>query len=127
MFQSLQLKGPIVQLENDRKCPSWKNILKYSLSDFASQKTKLFFTRFGLSSSFLDIDPAMWETNFDYEEGWSFCCDLFVVNDTTERGVKFIKDYNRILTQNEEEKQLLLQIVEQYRKKYPNYKKSSLI
>lgn len=80
---------------------------------------KKFFGRFGLSSTFLKFDPSTWETNFDYEEGWSICRSLYVVNDTAERGVKFIKDYNKVLTTDEDEKQLLLQIVESYRKTYP--------
>ena len=92
-----------------------------------SGKTKSFFNRFGLPLTFLDSDPSTWETTFEYEEGWSFCRDLLVVNDTAERGVKFMKDYNKILTNNEEEKQMLLQVVEAYRKKYASYKKSDLI
>lgn len=79
------------------------------------------------SSAFLKLDPASWETAFDYEEGWSFCCDLCVVNDTAERGIKFIQDYNRILTKDEDEFQLILQSVEAYKKKFKSSKKSDLI
>lgn len=49
------------------------------------------------------------------------------MNDVAKRGVKFMKDYNKILTNDEDEKQILLQIVEAYRKKYPSYKKSELL
>jgi hypothetical protein len=41
------------------------------------------------------------------------------VNDTVERGVKLFEDYNRLLTNNEEEKQFLLQVVEANRKVIP--------
>lgn len=68
--------------------------------------------------SFLELDPSTWETAFDFEEGWSFCRDLMVVNDTAD---------NRILTHDEDELQLVLQMVEAYRKKYPSYKKSDLM
>ena len=35
-----------------------------------------------------------------------------VVNDTDERGVKLFEEYNSLLTNDEEEKQFLLQVVE---------------
>jgi len=44
---------------------------------------------------------------------------LRAVNDTAERGVKLFDDYNRLLTNNEEEKQFLLQVVEANRKAIP--------
>ena len=37
-----------------------------------------------------------------------------------------MKDYNRILTRDEEEAQFILQVVDLYRKKYPSHTKSSL-
>ena len=42
------------------------------------------------------------------------------------RGVKFIKDYNRVLTHDEDELQFILQVVDSYRKKYPSHSKSAL-
>ena len=35
-----------------------------------------------------------------------------VVNDTTERGVKLFEEFNRIITNDEEEKQYLLRVME---------------
>lgn len=127
MVANLHLQEPVVGLKDGRTYSNLRNFKNYSLSDFVSQKTSNFFNRFELSSAFLELDPATWETAFDYEEGWSFCSDLLVVNDTAERGIKFIQDYNRILTNNEEELQMILQIVEAYKKKYPSYQKSVLL
>lgn len=127
MVKKLKLKEPIVKLKNGRNYSNLIDFQKYSLCDFVSEKTKYFFSRFSLSLEFLEFEPSTWETSFEFEEGWTFCKDLFVVNDTAERGVKFIQDFNRILTNDEEEKQLLLQFVEAYRLKYPSYKKSDLI
>lgn len=126
MVKNLQLQEPIVKLKNGRNYSNLIEFQNYFLSDFVSEKTKQFFSHFGLSSTFLEHDPSTWETTFDFQEGWSFCRDLQVVNDTAERGVKFIQDYNRILTNDEEELQLVLQTVEAYRKKYPSFKKSVL-
>lgn len=127
MVEKLQSKVPMVKLKDDRRYTKLLEFQNLSLSDFVSEKTKTFFKQFGLSTSFLEFDPSTWESSFDYEEGWSLCQDLLVVNDTAERGVKLIKDYNKILTNDEEEKQLLLQVVEAYRKKYSSYKKTDLI
>lgn len=80
-----------------------------------------------LSSIFLTQDPATWEINFDYEVGWKFCQNLPVVKDTAECGVKFMKDYHRILIRDEEQVQFLLQVVEAYKNKYTSYKNPELI
>lgn len=52
---------------------------------------------------------------------------LKVVNDTAERSIKLIEDYNSIITKNEDQKQFLLQVVRNYRQKYPDSKKSTLL
>jgi len=44
---------------------------------------------------------------------------LRVVNDTAERGVKLFEEYNSLLTNDEEEKQFILQVVEANRKAVP--------
>lgn len=99
---------------------------RHNLSDFVSKNTKNFFIRLTLPTDFLDSDPSQWEGSEEFKENSLVCHNLFVVNDTAERGVKFMKDFNRILTNDEEEKQFLLQVVESYRNRYPSYKKSCL-
>lgn len=126
MIKNLNCKQPRVEMIDGRHHLNVMDFSKYNLSDFVSEKTKDFFSSFGLPSAFLESDPTAWESSFDYQECWTFCQNLFVVNDTAERGVKFMQDYNKILTHDEEEKQVLLQVVEAYRKKYPSYKKSDL-
>jgi len=37
---------------------------------------------------------------------------LRIVDDTAERGVKLVEEYNSLLTNDEEEKQFILQVVE---------------
>lgn len=89
-------------------------------------KQNVFFSSFGLDDDFLEIGPSEWENNEEYQIAFEFCQNLFVVNDSAERGVKFIKEYNRILTRDEEELQLVLQVVDLYRKKYFHHTKSVL-
>jgi len=48
------------------------------------------------------------------------------VNDVAERGVALIQEFNNIITTDEEQKQMLLQVVETHRKKFPDAKKSTM-
>lgn len=127
MVKQLEFEEPIVKLDNNRSLRNLNDFTQRNLRDFVSQKTNSFFIRYGLQSSFLQHDPSIWETLYAYEEAWNICSDLVVVNDIAERGVKFIKDFNKALTNSEEEKQLLMQIVEAYRKEYPSFAKSCLV
>lgn len=52
---------------------------------------------------------------------------LAVVNDVAERGVALIEEYNKCLTKNEEQLQYLLLVISEYRKKYPNCNKKTLM
>ena len=52
---------------------------------------------------------------------------LKVVNDMAERGVKLIQDYNTILTKDEEQKQFLLQVIQEHRRMYPDSKKTTVL
>lgn len=127
MVRHLQSTEPVVNLENDRKFSDPKLLLCNNLSDFVSYKTKHFFGAFGLSTEFLKHDPSIWEVNEDYQDALDVCRNLFVVNDTAERGVQFMNDYNRILTKDEEQNQFILQCIEEYRRKCPSHNKSDLI
>lgn len=98
-----------------------------NIEHFITQKTLSFFKRFSIPTDFLKKDPKDWSDDTGYNVGISIVCKLNVVNDSAERAVKLMEDYNRVLSQNEEEKQFILQIVSEYRKRYSNAKKSTLI
>lgn len=89
--------------------------------------TKTFFNRFSISTDFLNTDPSVWKDNPGYKSGIEKLKKIVVVNDVAERGVKLIQDYNNILTKDETEKQFILQIVSEHRKKYPTATKSCLM
>lgn len=126
MIQRLDSKEPVVKLLKGRTVKDPEELSLRNLSDFVSIETKLFFDRFHISREFLKLDPSTWDLNVEYQNGARICRDLMVVNDVAERGVKFMKDYNRILVTDEDQKHFLLQFVEGYRKKYASYLKSDL-
>lgn len=126
MVKCLKKRKPTVALVTYRKYPEAQDLLIYDLSDFVSYKTRLLFSSFELSTKFFELDPSIWKDNEEYETDLEFFKELLVVNDAAERGVKFMKDYNRILTHDEEQAKFILQVVDSYRKKYPSHTKSAL-
>ena len=86
-----------------------------------------FFTILGLSHEFLQVDPSDWEFQPEYQESKRLVLSLKVINDLAERGVAFIQEFNSSLTRNEEQKQYLLQVVENHRKKFSAPTKSSAV
>ncbi|CAI9715899.1 Hypothetical predicted protein [Octopus vulgaris] len=85
------------------------NISQVILEADKAPGTKTFFMRFSISTDFLDEDPSTWKNDPSYKSGLENL-EKTVVNDVAERDVKFIQDYN-ILTNDETEKQFVLQII----------------
>ena len=83
---------------------------------------------YNIDNSFLVSVPQEWPANEQYRAGQSRLKLLRVVNDTAERAVKLFEEFNTLLTNDEEEKQLLLQVVEANRKAVPTQitKKSAI-
>lgn len=52
---------------------------------------------------------------------------LRLVEESKNRGISLIKSFNGILTNQEDQKQYLLQVIEKHRKDYPNPNKSTMV
>lgn len=98
-----------------------------NIYDFVTQETLRFFERFSIDTTFLQKDPQQWDSEESYRRGLEIVKKLHVVNDTAERSVKLMEEYNSTLSHNEEEKQAILKIVADYRKMYNKTTKSALI
>ena len=85
------------------------------------------FSRFNISRDFLELDVETWANNDDYLEGLRIVNNLQVINDVAERGVKLTQEYINILTIQEDQKQYLIQVVSEYKSKYPNATKACLV
>jgi len=78
------------------------------------------FCLLNLSTEFLSTDPDMWEEQESYAVAKRRLATLKVVNDTAERGVALIQEYNyKTLTKDERDLQFLLQVVADHRQLYP--------
>ena len=73
------------------------------------------------------MDPDTWINNPDYIQAEEIVQELCVTNDTAERGVALMQEYNALLTKDEKQMQFALQIVQEHRKKYPDCKKDTLL
>ena len=90
---------------------------------------KLSFLIHGLPYSFLESIAENWELNNENLKAREAIINIKVANELAERGVKLMEEYNKILTNDEDQKQNILQImVKKYRSALPgkNKKKKRL-
>lgn len=84
------------------------------------------FKRLNIDTTFLSENPSSWEQSTSYLRARSTLSSITVVNDTAERGVKLMLDFNGLFAANEEQKQYVLHCVEDHRLQYPDCKKATL-
>ena len=96
-----------------------------NLHDFVISNTTRFFNILGMDSHFLDADPETWHQYDGYLSAEAK--SIIVTNDTAEREVALIEEYNTLHTCDEEQKQYLLLAVSEHRRRYPDFKKSTLV
>ena len=72
------------------------------------------------------MNPAGWTDSPFYDKAKSVVDSIKVVNDSAERTVALMSSYNESITKNESEMQRLVQVVEDNRKRIPDYKKTTL-
>lgn len=75
-----------------------------------SYKSYKIFKRFGISSEYLKMNPTKWSDNLAYQSAKRTIDSLQIVNDTAERGVKLMEDFNDKFSKNENQKQFFLQV-----------------
>ena len=80
--------------------------------------------RFDKTWLWLPIDE--WKNNESYKEMEIFVKNILITNDAAERGIKMISDYANSLTKDNQDRENLLQLVEQHRKEYPDQNKATI-
>ncbi|ESO02978.1 hypothetical protein HELRODRAFT_173812 [Helobdella robusta] len=101
-------------------------ILDKNVDHFISSQSINFLKRFNINDQFLHTNPELWSNNEEYLKSKKIVDGLKVTNDTAERGVKLITDYNSCITKDEKQKQFLLQVIAECRTKFPCCSKASL-
>jgi hypothetical protein len=98
-----------------------------TLSDFVSTNTRKFFAAMQIETDFLLQDPGTWNSTEHYCISRQKVQQLKIVNDAAERGVSLIQNFNSVITNQKEQKQYLLQVVERHRQQFPLSKKSVIV
>lgn len=108
---------------NDREIVE---IFHDGIEQFVSAETKALFERFQINTDFFKLNPDKWEQDQSYCKAAELMKKLNVTNDTAERGVKLMEEYNKLFTKNERQKQFVLKIVSDYRHRFPDCNKKTL-
>src|SRR5277367_5269363 len=98
-----------------------------TLKDFVTSSSLFFFNALLFSTDFLVNDASTWLQNPSFQNVRKVVSSLTVINDCAERGIALASSFNSSLTKSEEEKQYLLQVVEQHRKEFPDTKKLTVL
>lgn len=85
-----------------------------------------FFDVTGLDSSFLDYSSESWPVIPSYQEALTFVRNIPCVNDSAERGVALVQQFNGSV-KNEDQRQFLLQVVENHRSKFKTSDRRDLV
>ena len=100
-----------------------KEFANKTVADYVAKSSIRFLEILGISTRFLAVAPKEWETREDYKAGREVVKFVKVVTDYAERGIALIQEFNNLLTKDEEQKQYLLQVVEEHRRKFPDARK----
>jgi hypothetical protein len=117
---------PILEDLQKRITLSDHDIRVKEIPDFVTRNTNKFFEALSLNSDFLKEDPETWSDNPLYCELQQSVAKLRVTNDTAERGVALMQEYNGLRTKSEEQTQFILQVVAQHRKLLPSITKAAI-
>src|SRR5678815_2396534 len=74
---------------------------------FANQQSIQFFTALSLPVDYLQIGPGQWCYNSEFRPVLKYFKALEVLNDTAERDVSLIQEFNAYLTRMAEQKQFI--------------------
>ena len=96
------------------------------IHNFVCRETRTFFQRFNLSTDFLGTNPETWHEIKEYKEDCSIVRKIKVVNDCSERAIKLIDEYEKLLTKDEEERLAIIQTVAEYRKRFKKVTKGTM-
>jgi len=120
------VKGLDKNTTDHSQCIAFNLTSQKQLSDFVSQHSKQLFTALNKPQKFLMNSPDTWSTDNDYTVGQRKVRSLQVINDVAERGVALIQAFNGVQTNQEEQKQFLLQVMDKHRFDFTNCNKSTL-
>ncbi|GBM85416.1 hypothetical protein AVEN_114591-1 [Araneus ventricosus] len=118
---------PPKEFESERVHPTFP-IFNHStkLSSLIGPKSWFLFHSMGIGAEWLGKPVSEWYNDPNYQEAETYVRHVKVVNDLSERDVKLMQDFSTSVTNDETQKQFLLQVVDYHRKQTPNFQKETL-
>ena len=95
----------------------------YFISIISQQKSIQKVNKKPTAFLFINKNPVECTSDAEHLKGKQICENMRVTNDTTERGVALMQEYNRLHTVVEEQREYLMLVVKQNTNKFPNVKK----
>lgn len=127
MFRKMKLLDDEQWTERNRKAIFDDSIFKKELHNLVDSSSMTVLKSLKINIDFMfQHDIKNWRHLDDYKSAKQMVDSFKVVNDTAERALKMMTDYNESLTLNEQKKQSAIQVVEDNRKRVPDLKKSTL-
>ena len=108
------------------KRPKLLDPASMTLPKLITVRSKGFFNILGVQVGWMEKAPEEWVGDASFQAAKKNVSALVLVNDRAERAIKLIEDYNAILTKDESQKQALLHVVTEHRKRFPNANKSTV-
>ena len=123
---SLQKKKKNTKAQKLRKPKFPKIGPKTELYDLVTEESLEFFSIIKVDYNWLEQPVGSWEDNEDYNTDREFVHTVKTTNDLAERAIKTDTNYSKILTKDEDTRKRIIQGVEDCRRTYPDFKKSTL-
>ena len=95
------------------------------LEDFVTKRSISLLNKMQIPTSFLQVDPEMWPANDDFVTSMEIVQAMKVINDHEERGVALVQEFSGLLMHDEDQLQLLLQVVAEHRRAFPDSRKQT--
>ena len=94
--------------ENPPKRTLRKEVSNNCLADFVTKNTRRFFLKMKMDQKFLTEDSDSWNDQPGYLMARKLVQVFQVANDTAERGVALIQEYNWLVMHDEDQLQFLM-------------------
>lgn len=127
MFAKMKTLDDKKWVERNRKLSFEKSVFKKELFDLVDPSSMTVLKSLEIDIAFMfQHDVVNWKQLDEYQRAKQIVDSFKVVNDTAERALKLMTDFNQSFTSNESAKQSAIQVVEDNRVRIPDLKKSTL-
>ena len=97
-----------------------------TIADLIGPNSWFIFEALCIGSEWLALPVTEWQSRDEFMQASAFARTVKVVNDAAERMIKLNTDFAAYITDSEEQRASLLQVVEHHRRQYPDFRKATI-